>query len=96
MTTPLQAASAKIRNVIRNYGLGHLSEIEAEVIARAVIQALRNTEPTKEMKVAGAFCEPFLTEAGQKPWTPGQIIAQACFEAMLDAALSEESAAALS
>ena len=54
---------------------------------RAVLTAIR--EPSEAMKAAGRTCEPFLKEPGQKPMTPGQIIACACYEAMIDAALAE-------
>lgn len=55
--------------------------------ARAVLVAIR--EPSEPMKKAGAFCEPFMTEPGARPMTPGQIIACSCYEAMIDAALAE-------
>lgn len=55
--------------------------------ARAVLTAIR--EPSEGMKRAGAFCEPFMTEPGARPMTPGQIIACACYDAMIDAALAE-------
>lgn len=54
--------------------------------ARDVLAAIR--EPTEAMKVAGAFCEPFLMPDGEK-YTPGQIIAHSCYTAMIDAALQE-------
>lgn len=57
------------------------------IAARAVLEAIR--EPSEAMKLAGAFCQPFMTAEGQKPFTPGQIIAHACYEAMIDAALSD-------
>ena len=54
--------------------------------ARSVINAMR--EPSEEMKLAGAFCEPFMMPEGEK-YTPGQIIAHSCYTAMIDAALKD-------
>lgn len=61
-----------------------LYEVVAEQRARAAIEAMR--DPTEAMKLAGAFCEPFEMPPGEK-YTPGQIIAHTCYEAMIDAAL---------
>lgn len=65
---------------LSSYGLSH-------AIVRAVLTAIR--EPSESMKKAGAFCHPFMTAPGDKPMTPGQIIACACYDAMIEAALSE-------
>ena len=54
-------------------------------IARAAIAAMR--EPTEGMKFAGRTEKPFL--APQENWTPGQIVADAVYRAMIDAALAE-------
>lgn len=82
MTSPLERAARAIwdLNIL-------LTQEECERAARAVLEAIR--EPSEAMKKAGAFCEPFMTESGAKPMTPGQIIACACYDAMIDAALAE-------
>lgn len=97
--TPLERAIAIINNSARieNISGDQLGVTGANAlyvvtnpadVARAVLEAIR--EPSEAMKKAGAFCEPFMTESGAKPMTPGQIIACACYDAMIDAALSEK------
>jgi hypothetical protein len=82
-----QTMIARVAEIIGEYADPDSQETTMDA-ARRVLTAMR--EPTDGMKLAGAFCEPFMTDAGKKPFTPGQIIAHSCYEAMIDAALAEE------
>lgn len=86
MTSLIERAAERLHWEITNEGRS-IDMAEAKAIVRIVLTAIR--DPSEGMKRAGAFCEPFMTEPGARPMTPGQIIACACYDAMIDAALGE-------
>jgi hypothetical protein len=66
--------------------LGYDGIIDLEKVARAGLEAIR--EPSEEVSDAGGKAEPFMLPEGEK-FTPGRIIANTSYRAMIDAILKE-------